>query len=724
MKSQLLKPVAAVIILAAAFLSLTLLNKTIPQVYAVEQTVKAMQAVKNLKVPLKNGSVRMNMTMIVNPQTGYADRIRMDGDSGNVTITIPGQTYVYDRQKNQVTLTDQELMRNDLNFHDVINSLIEQTHATDGRVEIINRFSDLTQKEMITVTLIRSDESVAGEFIINPESCLPAYIGIDSGGNINYMGPFEYNVEIAPEMFEFIVPDGAEVIDQRSEASKDAGPDASEDSEFSIQQTAQVLQSIRNGHGILIDRQGRRVEIWAELDPQTGQITRGRMEYEDGGLYIMADGKTYFEDDDIKGIQDGFFFKSNIMYNNFITSAVSRIGDQDVMDVKKVYSTEFDKEVFAVSVQCPWIHLDAVIDPDTKRPIKLAVPFTTDQAEILDHTELIEYDINLPEDFFNIETGPDVLILGSQLDRQFANDPAYGVSYDESEDLQQVCQQVAERYLQAKIDIDVEQIKQLHPVHISRYGSCKMIEKAILQEVTRNGHVAEICSFKPAYEYRPQQMMVPCRIILDHSGQRWEALVGVIVYLRDRQGQKSAVVTGYFPKLAAELSISPDNATLDNVTYDESAAGSLMRHWLLLGPLPFDSRQARDAFEAEWIDPADFAPTVHIDGTDYSWQLLSSELGCIDLTRLFEDIPGIVYARVRIDMPQEKQVVLAVGSDDGVKVWLNGELVHENWITRGVTIDEDPIPVTLKQGLNDLVLKIQNQGGGPWGFCCRLPAEE
>ena len=66
--------------------------------------------------------------------------------------------------------------------------------------------------------------------------------------------------------------------------------------------------------------------------------------------------------------------------------------------------------------------------------------------------------------------------------------------------------------------------------------------------------------------------------------------------------------------------------------------------------------------------------------------------------------------------------VLGIGSDDSVKVWLNGELVHQNWTTRGVGIDNDRVPVTFKKGMNQLVLKIQNQGG-PWGFCCRLLEE-
>jgi hypothetical protein len=69
-------------------------------------------------------------------------------------------------------------------------------------------------------------------------------------------------------------------------------------------------------------------------------------------------------------------------------------------------------------------------------------------------------------------------------------------------------------------------------------------------------------------------------------------------------------------------------------------------------------------------------------------------------------------------MPQDRTCALGIGSDDGIKVWLNGELVHENWMIRGVIEDDDRVQVNFKKGKNQLVLKIQNEGG-PWGFCCR-----
>jgi hypothetical protein len=32
---------------------------------------------------------------------------------------------------------------------------------------------------------------------------------------------------------------------------------------------------------------------------------------------------------------------------------------------------------------------------------------------------------------------------------------------------------------------------------------------------------------------------------------------------------------------------------------------------------------------------------------------------------------------------------LGIGSDDGLKIWFNGELVHDKWIRRMSRIDDD-----------------------------------
>ena len=121
------------------------------------------------------------------------------------------------------------------------------------------------------------------------------------------------------------------------------------------------------------------------------------------------------------------------------------------------------------------------------------------------------------------------------------------------------------------------------------------------------------------------------------------------------------------------------------------------------------------------LDFVNFTQKVTIDNIDYEWAALESEHGIVDLTQLSASNNDLntAYIWTQIDMPKETTGTLGIGSDDGVKVWLNGELVHENWQNREVAPDDDHVPVTFRKGKNQLVLKVQNALGA-WGFCCRL----
>ena len=83
-----------------------------------------------------------------------------------------------------------------------------------------------------------------------------------------------------------------------------------------------------------------------------------------------------------------------------------------------------------------------------------------------------------------------------------------------------------------------------------------------------------------------------------------------------------------------------------------------------------------------------------------------------------EEVYGhIVYGAVTLNSPQKQETTMLVGSDDAVKVWLNGELVHYNPTTRGAGDFQDAFPVTLKAGVNVLLVAVDNHGhGGFSGF--------
>ena len=77
----------------------------------------------------------------------------------------------------------------------------------------------------------------------------------------------------------------------------------------------------------------------------------------------------------------------------------------------------------------------------------------------------------------------------------------------------------------------------------------------------------------------------------------------------------------------------------------------------------------------------------------------------------------VVYGSVTLESPREQDTTMLAGSDDEVKIWLNGEVVHYNPIIRGAGDFEDAFPVTLKQGTNVLLVAVDNRGHGAFsGF--------
>jgi HEAT repeat protein len=77
------------------------------------------------------------------------------------------------------------------------------------------------------------------------------------------------------------------------------------------------------------------------------------------------------------------------------------------------------------------------------------------------------------------------------------------------------------------------------------------------------------------------------------------------------------------------------------------------------------------------------------------------------------------YLKTEIVSPQDCDGTLLLGSDDGVKAWLNGAVVHSKNADRFLVADQDRAPIKLKKGKNVLMLKV-TQGGGGWMACARI----
>jgi hypothetical protein len=111
---------------------------------------------------------------------------------------------------------------------------------------------------------------------------------------------------------------------------------------------------------------------------------------------------------------------------------------------------------------------------------------------------------------------------------------------------------------------------------------------------------------------------------------------------------------------------------------------------------------------------------VLFDGKGFDqWERAGGFVGLVDLQSLIGGDDCAAYLQGQVWSEKEQKAVLEIGSDDGVKVWLNGKLVHANNASRGVKAGEDKVEVTLKKDLNEIRLKVTNGSGG-WGACVRV----
>ena len=224
-------------------------------------------------------------------------------------------------------------------------------------------------------------------------------------------------------------------------------------------------------------------------------------------------------------------------------------------------------------------------------------------------------------------------------------------------------------------------------------------------------------------------------------------------------GQETAGTYNYI------LNVPPADARLDAdaAWLDRSIRGEIpLRDWLLLTSLPVDERDFSDiesvasdgtvrmkaiavgtaqvsgaaqasAFNTNFFDREGAASVTAkigqkqvVDGRTLTWRAVKSLDGYVDMKTGHKDGPDeycVGYAWTEIEVSAPLTAWLGIGSDDGLKVWLNGELVNDRWLHRISHLDDDVVPLKLKAGANRILLKVQNKTRN-WSFTARLRYRE
>jgi len=155
------------------------------------------------------------------------------------------------------------------------------------------------------------------------------------------------------------------------------------------------------------------------------------------------------------------------------------------------------------------------------------------------------------------------------------------------------------------------------------------------------------------------------------------------------------------------------------VSDDADLAWSTLDTWRELGII--ESADGRQAFTEEY-GPEHGVDLAAVCGPDeHSWREAPEYVD--GKVHLFGSATGAMYLYRTIEAPSARDMRVGLGSDDGLRVWVNGELVHDNPAARSVALDQDMVDLPLRKGRNELLLKVVNYGGG-FGFAFRRVTED
>jgi WD40 repeat protein/serine/threonine protein kinase/Tfp pilus assembly protein PilF len=153
---------------------------------------------------------------------------------------------------------------------------------------------------------------------------------------------------------------------------------------------------------------------------------------------------------------------------------------------------------------------------------------------------------------------------------------------------------------------------------------------------------------------------------------------------------------------ASDLRASPD---LSAVLSEFWVAGLYRED--LKAPFPPETQQDPSRPIPAAADPKDNLPTLP------RWRSeVTDQAGYLNLAACFDGAEHIsAYALAYVFAGADQDVILWTGSDDEMRLWLNGQLIHEFPTGRAPAPDQDRVPARLRRGWNTVLAKVVNSTG-------------
>ena len=169
-----------------------------------------------------------------------------------------------------------------------------------------------------------------------------------------------------------------------------------------------------------------------------------------------------------------------------------------------------------------------------------------------------------------------------------------------------------------------------------------------------------------------------------------------------------------------------------NAQNQKLSNGEWIKEWFLAGPFSLtessDETRHLPGFETDFLAGygGESNPVIKeglkikTGGKSVKWIKYSGVDFVVNLDKLISNESFVTaYAFTEINSEFEGLSLLALGSNDGGRLWFNGELVWDCQDARGFSPDDDVIPVSVKKGKNTILLKVEERGNR-WEFGARF----
>jgi len=199
---------------------------------------------------------------------------------------------------------------------------------------------------------------------------------------------------------------------------------------------------------------------------------------------------------------------------------------------------------------------------------------------------------------------------------------------------------------------------------------------------------------------------------VDRPRGPWKQVAGAIAGARSSfEGGDFAKARDLWSRAAAEINKRrPTKIPGDDIARHQ---GNVLA-WLGSGPF------VQAGFDGAGLFNEAFGPER--GDKNVKWKRLTKGVNAsgVDLTVAIGGADNCAaYLRTSVWSPADQSVRLEMGSDDALKVWVNGKKVHGVNVARGMKPMQDTVNVKLRKGWNDLMLKVIDYQGD-WSCCCRI----